>query len=86
MKNQNVLKTTDKSRMIDFIKENSILIEELKNEYGKKYWMEEFYKETNVQTFMDSFIPTKEELEDYGHGWTDERDELFWKLLNKKLV
>jgi hypothetical protein len=73
-----------KQKMTEFIKENSSLIQELKDEYGKKHWMEEFYNENKVQTFMNSFIPTKEELEDYGHGWTDEKDELFYELLNKK--
>ena len=73
-----------KQKMTEFIKENSSLIQELKDEYGKKYWMEEFYNENKVQTFMNSFIPTKEELEDYRHAWTDEKDELFYELLNKK--
>lgn len=64
-----------------FLNENKSWIKEILEEYGRSGFMDVFYDQDETQEFFKSLNTNTEEEEGVVNGWTDEKDELFDKVL-----
>jgi hypothetical protein len=67
----------------NWLHENVDLINELKDEYGKREFVDILYNTEEFEQLVMSVNNNTEEEQGYNNGWTDDKDELFCDMLEK---